>query len=206
MPDSSPDNAVAEAALESVAAEVQSKARSHGAADKSGSPADQKVAALEQEIREANDRALRANAELENFRKRSQRELADERRYAIVPLVRDLLPVLDNFERAIESAETQARRDSEGHGAAGKTDVSHLLDGVKMVATQFEAVLKQHQCVRIETVGEPFDPNQHQAIAQEPSDQYPAGTVTRSAQVGYKLHDRVIRPAQVFVSTGSQKA
>src|SRR3569623_1108853 len=107
MPDSSPDNAVAEAALESVAAEVQSKARSHGAADKTGNPADQKVAALEQEIREANDRALRANAELENFRKRSQRELADARRYAIVPRVRDLLPVLDNFERAIESAETQ---------------------------------------------------------------------------------------------------
>ena len=72
----------------------------------------------------------------------------------------------------------------------------------KLVATQLEAVLKQHQCVPIETVGTPFDPNLHQAIAQEPSDEHPAGTVTRAAQAGYKLHDRVIRPAQVFVSTG----
>jgi len=72
---------------------------------------------------------------------------------------------------------------------------------VKLVATQLEKVLEQHHCVRIETVGTPFDPNQHQAIAQEPSNEYPAGTVTRAAQVGYKLYDRVIRPAQVFVST-----
>ena len=85
-------------------------------------------------------------------------------------------------------------------------DGSGLLDGVKMVASQFENILKQHQCVRIETVGTPFDPNQHQAIAQEPSDQYPAGTITRAAQSGYKLHDRVIRPAQVFVSTGPSSA
>jgi molecular chaperone GrpE len=71
-----------------------------------------------------------------------------------------------------------------------------------MVATQIDAVLKQHGCLPIETVGTPFDPNQHQAIAQEPSTEHPAGTVTRATQVGYKLHDRVIRPAQVFVSTG----
>lgn len=141
------------------------------------------------ELREANEKALRATAELENFRKRSQRELVEERRYAVVPLVRDLLSVVDNLERAIEVAQ--------------KTDSGQgLLDGVKLVATQLELVLKQHQCVRIDTVGTPFDPNQHQAIAQEPSDQYPAGTVTRAAQSGYKLHDRVIRPAQVFVSTG----
>ena len=79
---------------------------------------------------------------------------------------------------------------------------SHFLDGIKLVANQLEVVLKQHQCVRIEDVGSPFDPNQHQAIAQEPSDEYRAGTITRATQVGYKLHDRVIRPAQVFVSTG----
>jgi molecular chaperone GrpE len=155
----------------------------------SQSSADEKIGKLEAELREANEKALRTQAELENFRKRSQRELADERRYAVVPLVRDLLGVVDNFERAIEAAQQTG-------GGQG------LLDGVKMVATQLEAVLKQHQCVRIETVGAPFDPNQHQAIAQESSDQHPAGTVTRAAQSGYKLYDRVIRPAQVFVSTG----
>jgi len=166
-----PDNlTAADAALESVAA-------------------DQKIAELEAQLRETSERALRTQAELENYRKRTQRELADERRYAVVPLVRDLLSVVDNLERAIEAAQ----QSSDGSG---------LLAGVKMVASQLENILKQHQCVRIETVGAAFDPNQHQAIAQEPSDQYPAGTVTRAAQAGFKLHDRVVRPAQVFVSTG----
>jgi len=151
--------------------------------------AEQKIAELETQLQEANQRALRAGAELENYRKRTQREMADERRYAVLPLVRDLLTVLDNLNRAIEATK-------DGRHESG------LLEGVKMVAAQFEAVLKQHGCTPIETVGQQFDPNQHQAIAQEPSDQYPAGTVTRAAQIGYKLHDRVVRPAQVFVSTG----
>jgi molecular chaperone GrpE len=151
--------------------------------------ADLKVAELQAQLKEASDRALRTQAELENYRKRAQRELADERRYAVVPLVRDLLPVVDNLQRAIDAAQ----QTTEGQG---------LLEGVKLVVTQLEAVLKQHGCLPIETVGTPFDPNQHQAIAQEPSTEHPAGTVTRATQVGYKLHDRVIRPAQVFVSTG----
>ena len=119
----------------------------------------------------------------------AQREMADERKYAALPVVRDLLAVADNLELAIQAAEKDP-------GAA------KVLEGVKMVASQLEAVLKQHHCVRIETVGAPFDPNQHEAISQEASDQHPAGTVTRAVQSGYKLYDRVIRPAQVFVSTG----
>lgn len=145
---------------------------------------------LGSQLDEANQRVLRAQAELENYRKRVQREINDERRYAALPLARDLLPVVDNLERAIEAA--QKTNESGG-----------LLEGVKMIAGQIDAILKQHQCQRIETVGQPFDPNFHQAIAQEPSSEHPAGTVTRAAQVGYRLHDRVIRPAQVFVSTGS---
>jgi len=209
MPDqtTNPGNEVLDAALESVAAEVQTKSKSARAGgDGSGSPAEQKISDLEQQVREANDRALRSHAELENFRKRSQRELADERRYAIVPFAKDLLAVVDNLERAIDAAQAQAdtlaRSASEGKPASAATDVTHLLDGVKMVATQLESILKQHGAVRIDTVGTPFDPNFHQAIAQEASDEHPAGTVSRAAQSGYKLHDRVIRPAQVFVSTG----
>jgi len=198
-------NEVLDAALESVTAEVQSK-------PKKDPPDDKKVADLEQQVREANDRALRSHAELENFRKRSQRELVDERRYAIVPFAKDLLAVVDNLERAIEAAQAQAdklaqadtlaRSASEGKPASIPTDVTHLLDGVKLVATQLESILKQHGAVRIDTVGTPFDPNFHQAISQEPSDEHPAGTITRAFQSGYTLHDRVIRPAQVFVSTG----
>lgn len=154
---------------------------------------EQQINELKAQVEEAQDRALRAAAELENFKKRTQREMAEERRYAIVPLVYDLLPVLDNLERAIAAAQT-----AEGSAA--------LLEGVKLVVTQLEGVLQKYDCVRIATVGTPFDPHQHQAVGQEPSDQHPAGTVTRAVQAGYKLHDRVIRPAQVFVSTGPPAA
>jgi molecular chaperone GrpE len=145
------------------------------------------VAKLQQDLTEANEKFLRGQAELENYRKRVRREMEEERRYALLPFAKDLLTVVDNLERAIASGQ-------EGQG---------LLEGVKMVSAQLQNVLNQHQCVRIETVGQPFDPNVHQAIAQEASSEHPAGTVTREAQSGYKLFDRVIRPAQVFVSTGA---
>ena len=151
---------------------------------------DATITRLEQELRDANQRVLRVQAELENYRKRVRREMEDERRYAIVPLVKDLLHVVDNLERAIAAAQTSPDRQG-------------LLEGVKMVASQLEGVLSQHHCQKVADVGAPFDPNQHQAIAQEPSGEHSAGTVTRAAQVGYKLYDRVIRPAQVFVSTGA---
>ena len=151
------------------------------------------AAPWQQELQEANERTLRAQAELENYRKRTRREMEDERRYAVLPLVRDLLPIVDNLQRAVEAAELSQQGDG-------------LLAGVKMVADQFGAILAQHQCVRIDTVGAPFDPNLHQAIAQEPSEQHPAGAITRTAQAGYKLYDRVIRPAQVFISTGPPPA
>jgi molecular chaperone GrpE len=143
---------------------------------------------LQQELTEANEKVLRVQAELENYRKRVRREMEEERRYALLPFARDLLTVLDNLERAL---------------AAAQGDNSGLLEGVKMVSSQLQSVLNQHQCVRIETVGTPFDPNIHQAIAQEASSEFPAGTVSREAQSGYKLFDRVVRPAQVFVSTGA---
>lgn len=147
------------------------------------------IAGLQAEVAAANDRALRAHAELENFRKRSNRLIDDERKYAAAALARDLLSVIDNLERAIQTA------DKNGGGAAG------LLEGVKMVATQFATVLEQHQIRRIAAKGEPFDPNLHQAIAQMPSE-FAAGMVAEVAQAGYRLHDRVLRPAAVMVSTG----
>ncbi len=102
MPDQTLDNAdneVLDAALESVTAEVQAKPKIHTPGDKLAT--EKKGADLEQQVREANDRALRSHAELENFRKRSQRELVEERRYAIVPFAKDLLSVVDNLERAL---------------------------------------------------------------------------------------------------------
>ena len=141
------------------------------------------------ELEAANDRVLRAQAELENFRKRTRRELDDQRRYANLPLLGDLLPVLDNLDRAVEAAE--------------QTDsTSGLLAGVKMVSSQMLAVLLQHGCRPIEANGVAFDPNLHEAIGKEPSAELAEGIVTRITRVGYQLHDRVVRPPQVLISAG----
>jgi molecular chaperone GrpE len=143
---------------------------------------------LRAELEEAKDRALRSQAELENYRKRVAREMQEERRYANLPLIRDLLPVLDNMDRATKAAEKT-------HDAAG------LLEGVKLVARQLEGVLEQHHCVRIEAHNESFDPHLHEAVSQQPSDEHPANTVVQVTQTGFRLHDRVVRPSQVIVST-----
>jgi molecular chaperone GrpE len=148
---------------------------------------------LAEELTQANDRALRAQAELENFRRRMRREMDDERRYAALPLIADLLSVVDNLDRALAAAENNEAANS-------------LLQGVRMVQSQFLSILERHDCRRVGEVGEIFDPNMHQAIAQEPSDHVPFGNVTRVAQSGYRLHDRVVRPAQVLVSTGAPQA
>jgi molecular chaperone GrpE len=145
---------------------------------------------LAEEVKQSNDRALWAQAELENFRRRLRREFEEERRYAALPLISELLSVVDNLDRALESAEKSEA-------------ASSLLQGVKMVQSQFLSVLERHHCRRIGEVGATFNPNEYQAIGQEPSTQIPAGQVTRVAQFGYRLHDRVVRPAQVFVSTGA---
>lgn len=149
---------------------------------------------LDSELKQANDRALRAQAELENFRRRLRREMEDERRYAALPLVTDLLGVVDNLDRAVEAAEKDESANSS------------LLQGVKMVQSQFLSVLERHHCRRIGEVGAAFDPNEDQAIAQEPSEQIPAGHITKVVQFGYRMHDRVIRPAHVLVSTGVPQA
>lgn len=148
------------------------------------------MAAMADEVRQANERVLRAQAELENFRKRMRRDLDEQLRYASLPLLRDLLPVVDNLERALEAAGSQQ-------------NLQGMLEGVKMVVNQLVGVFQQHHCRRIEAAGLPFDPNLHEAIAQEASTTVSAGHVTRVTQMGYQLHDRVIRPSQVMVSTGA---
>ncbi|MEN6405975.1 MAG: nucleotide exchange factor GrpE [Thermoguttaceae bacterium] len=144
---------------------------------------------LRDELATAKDRVLRVQAELENFRKRSARQFEDSLRYANQPLLNDLLPVLDNIERAIEAAEKN------------NADADALLNGFKMVQQQLVDVLERHHCLRIEALHQPFDPNVHHAVMQQPSDEHPANTVLMVTQNGYQLHDRVVRPSQVIVST-----
>jgi molecular chaperone GrpE len=142
---------------------------------------------LRNDLEAAKDRVLRSQAELENYRKRAAREIDDHRRYANLPLMLDLLPVLDNVERAVAAAEKTK-------------DVAVLLEGVKLVSRQFEEVFARHNCVRIGALHLPFDPHLHHAISQQATDEYPPNTVVLVAQPGFMLHDRVVRPSQVIVS------
>ena len=142
---------------------------------------------LERQVRDAEDRALRAQAELENYRKRSRREHEDALRYREMDLLRDLLPVLDTLQRAIDASEKTA-------------DVDSLRSGFKMTAQQIEKLLDAHGCKTIETEGKPFDPTVHDAILQQVVPGVSAGTIVGVASRGYRLHDRVVRPAQVIVA------
>jgi molecular chaperone GrpE len=139
------------------------------------------------DLAEARDKMLRAQAELDNYRKRARRELDDERRYAEINLLRDLLPVLDNIHRAIDAA-------------GKKADAAALMSGFKMVRQQLETLLEQHNCKPIKAVGQPFDPAQHAAVMQQLNPDKPENTVLDVVQTGFQLHDRVVRPAQVIVS------
>ncbi|MGO8747118.1 MAG: nucleotide exchange factor GrpE [Thermoguttaceae bacterium] len=146
------------------------------------------IAQLRTELNEARDRILRGLADVDNYRKRANRQIEEERRYAVLPFVRDLLPVLDNIRRAIEAGEKNA-------------DAASLLEGFKLVGRMLEGMLERNHCTRIESLHKPFDPHMHEAILQQPSKDFPANTVLQEVQGGYKLHDRVVRPSQVIVSS-----
>ncbi len=189
MPDN-PENTLseeeaAEAVVHAFDSTVQDKPSSEGAEP-----------TLEEQLSSEKDRALRLQAELQNVLSRSSREVANERKYGSIGLMRDLLPVLDNIDRALEAmgALEAAEKEAEGGG---------LTEGFRLVRQQLLTLLQQHDCKAMETQGAEFDPEQHEAILQQPSSDHPAGTVVLTTQTGYKLHDRVVRPAQVIVSSGA---
>lgn len=138
---------------------------------------------------EAVAEALRHQAELENFRRRMRREMDDSLRYATIPLLKDLLPTIDNLERAVQAAEKTGQSSS-------------LLDGVRMVLAQFASSLEKNGCLRMRPEGTPFDPHWHEAIGQQPHPEIAAQHVAAVVQAGYQFEDRVVRPALVMVSTG----
>ncbi len=150
------------------------------------------IAALEaakQEAKDNYDRFLRQTAEFENYKKRTAREISDFRKYANETIIKELLPVVDNLERAIESS-----------GGDEKSD-SCVVEGVEMTLKSILKVFDQFQVKQLESMGKPFDPVFHQAVMREESEAYPENTVIRELQKGYVLHERMIRPAMVVVST-----
>jgi len=173
------------ASIEQVEREMNEAARA-AANEPDPPPAAAAADAVEQDLREFRDRYLRTLADFENFRKRSEREKQDYFKYAMAGVIKDLLPVLDNFDRALEHAE-------EG-------DDFHR--GVSLIYKQLFDVLRRHGLKIIEESNVRFDPNIHEAVVTEEDPSVPSHTVTAVLQKGYFLHDRLLRPAMVKVATG----
>jgi molecular chaperone GrpE len=154
-----------------------------------------RVAASEEQAKEYYDRLLRISAEFDNYKKRSAREMQEVVKYANERLVKELLPVVDNLERAIMSVKQKAEAEDP------------LLQGVSLTLGEILKILERHKVFPIESLGQPFDPNYHQAMMQEEVTDKPPNIVTREMQKGYMIHDRLLRPALVAVSkTGSEPA
>lgn len=147
------------------------------------------VVALTAERDRLKDQLLRALADFDNYRKRARRDQDDASRRAREEILREFLPVFDNLERALASSSTA-------------TDPKSIADGLQMVLRLFEDTLGRAGGKRLKSVGEPFDPNLHEAIQQVESEQYSAGTVVSEVVPGYQFGDRLLRPAMVTVSKG----
>lgn len=162
-------------------------------------PGDDRVAALEAERTDLKDKLLRTLADIENMRRRTEREVADARTYGIANFARDMLTVADNFQRAIDNVPAEAR---EGAEPAFKA----LIEGIELTERDMLKALERHGVKRLEPQGQKFDPNLHQAMFEVPDPSVPSGTVVQVVQTGYVIGERVLRPALVGVAKGGPKA
>lgn len=149
-----------------------------------------RVAALEAELAEAKSAVMYAHAEAQNVRRRTEKEAADARTYAVTNFARDVLSVADNIERGLAAIPEELRGDERLKG---------LIVGLEATKRELDAVFQRNGITRIASMGMALDPNQHQAMLEIPSDQ-PAGTVVQEMQAGYMLKDRLLRPALVGVA------
>ena len=162
------------------------------------SPDENAVALLEAEVASLKDQLLRAMAETENVRRRAQRDREDSLKYAAVPVIRDLLVVGDNLQRALESVPEEQVAENE--------PMKNLRLGVEMTLKELQSVFERHGIKTINPLGERLDPHLHEAMYEIEDPAKPAGTVVQIIQPGYRLHDRLLRPARVGISKGGPKA
>lgn len=183
---------------EKIDIEIEEQASSESGAGSEESPAADEQPATDMSLEEQLDAAeakaaeylegwQRARAEFANARKRMDRDRAEARRNATIEVVSRLLPILDDFERALETVPDEI---------AGHT----WFEGVALVHRKLRSILESVDIERIEALGQPFDPNLHEAVLQEESDEYESGVVIKELQTGYRLNERVIRPAMVVVA------
>lgn len=148
-----------------------------------------RIAELEGEVARLRDTVLRGQADQQNQQRRHQRDRDELRKFATTALLEDLLPSLDALALGLASAQ-------------GQTEGRAVAEGFRMAVTQLRATLAQQGLAELNPLGQPFNPSHHEAVSQEASDTVPEGSVTRVARPGWMLHERVLRPAAVFVSTG----
>lgn len=148
---------------------------------------EEQLAAAQAEAADFKDRWLRGQAEFANARKRMEKQRMDAYTNATANVMTKLLPVVDDFERAMENIPADIKKSS-------------WLEGIQLVQRKLETTLENFNVTPIKALGEPFDPTLHEAITQEPSEQFESGVVSRVVQTGYKIGDRVIRPSLVVVA------
>src|SRR6186997_1140352 len=161
-------------------------------------PQDDPLAAALRESAELKDKVLRTLAEMENLRRRTEREVGDARTYGIASFARDVLGIADNMQRALDAARQEL---------SGSTDpgVNTLLEGVELTERELLKALERNGVKRFDPQGEKFDPNLHQAMYEVPDPSVPSGMVMQVIQPGYMIGERILRPALVAVSKGGAK-
>lgn len=171
---------------------ISKEAKSNESIEKIGEDSSEEIS-VEDLKKQADDRYARLMAEFQNFKKRSAKEKQDIHSYANEKIIKDLLEVLDNFERAISLMENR--------NPDVKSDENNAMqEGISLILSQLLEVLTKAGLEEIEALGQEFDPKFHHAVLNEPSDEFKSGEVSKVLQKGYKLNDRVIRPAMVVVS------
>jgi molecular chaperone GrpE len=159
---------------------------------------EREMAELRQESADLKDRLLRSLAEMENLRRRTEREVADSRVYGIANFARDVLTVADNMRRALDAVGSAPL-------AGADPAMTAFLEGVELTERELQKALEKHGVIRLDPAGQKFDPNMHQAMYEVPDPSVPAGTVVQVVQPGYRLGERVLRPAMVAVAKGGPK-
>jgi molecular chaperone GrpE len=154
---------------------------------------------LDRELADMKDRLLRTLAEMENMRKRTERDVADARSYGISSFARDIVGVADNMHRALQALDDELRAKADDATKA-------LLEGVELTERELMNALEKHGVKRLDPLNQKFDPNRHQAMFEKEDPSLPSGTVVQVMQSGYTIGERVLRPALVAVSKGGAKA
>jgi molecular chaperone GrpE len=179
--------------LEEMADDILAKAEAETLLTPEADPRDAEIERLNGEVADTKDRMLRLAAEMENLRKRTEREKAEATLYAATNFARDLLGVADSLSRALAAVPAEER---------GIIDdvMKKFLDGIELTERELLSVFQRHNIRKVETIGQKFDPNFHQAMFEVPTAEKPPGTVMQEVQSGYAVGDRCLRPALVGVA------